>query len=141
MTSEKGALYSLTRETGATVPLTCLYLIALNAIVRYLILRISLAAATKEVIMIRSHSIVYMELSDYLNQKGFHCAYLNSCSLFNKLKTVSQMLHHTILKLHVLGLSETWVNEQIPDSLVTIEGYDLLMQVRSHMEAAKLQYC
>ena len=75
-----------------------------------------------------------MELSDHLNQKGFHCAHLNSRSLFNKLDIVSQMLHYTNLKLHILGISETWLNGQIIDNFVNIEGYDLLRLDRTWAE-------
>ena len=72
-----------------------------------------------------------MELSDHLNQKGFHCAHLNCRSLYSKLDVFEQLLHQNESKLHILGLSETWLHSNLPDNFLTIEGYKLLRSDRS----------
>ena len=77
-------------------------------------------------------SCTYMEsLNDVLNQKGFHCAHLNIHSLSNK----HDLLRHTVRncdnKLHVLGLSETWLNLQTPDTFVQIDNYVCIRKDRS----------
>ena len=66
-----------------------------------------------------------------LNQKGFHCAHLNIRSLSNK----HDLLRHTVRncdnKLHVLGLSETWLTLHIPDTFVQIDNYVCIRNDRS----------
>ena len=66
-----------------------------------------------------------MTLNEQLNQKGFHCAHLNCRSLYNKIDILGQLMSTTDRKLHVLGLSETWLTEQLPDNIVGIDGYEI----------------
>ena len=62
-------------------------------------------------------------LKDTLGKKGFHCAHLNIRSLTNKHDLLSQTVEGLNNSLHVLGLSETWLTNQIPDNLIEIKGY------------------
>ena len=68
-----------------------------------------------------------MTLNKEINQKGFHCAHLNCHSIYNKIEVISNLLTDSGSNLHVLGISETWLNELIPDNFVHLEGYDLVI--------------
>ena len=72
-----------------------------------------------------------MSLENQLNQKGFHCAHLNCRSMYNKFELLSHIIQDNNSKLHVLGLSETWLASSIPDSFINIEGYDIIRSDRS----------
>ena len=75
-----------------------------------------------------------MVLKDQVNQKGFHCAHLNCRSLYNKIDVINHLLQDIDQKLHVLGLSETWLSENMPDSFISIEGYDITRLDRTWLQ-------
>ena len=58
------------------------------------------------------------------SNKGLHLAHLNVRSLANKI----DLLRHLIFtsNLGILGLSETWLHEAIPDNMIDINGYTIL---------------
>ena len=62
-------------------------------------------------------------LKNDLSQKGFHCAHLNIRNLFNKHDVLKQTVEGWENNLHVLGLSETWLNHDIPNNFIDINGY------------------
>ena len=72
-----------------------------------------------------------MSVVDIVQQKGFHCAHMNIRSLFNKVDLVSQLVDDCKERLHVLGLSETWLSNGIPDDFVSIKGYQTIRLDRS----------
>ena len=65
-----------------------------------------------------------MSLEEITNNKGFHCAHLNSRSLLNKFEIIEQLVYECKSNLHVLGISETWLTDCIPDNFVAIQGYE-----------------
>ena len=67
-----------------------------------------------------------MSLKTQLSQKRFHCAHLNCRSINNKYDLLCQLMHDTNSELHILGLSESWLTDKIPDSFINIDGYDLI---------------
>ena len=62
-------------------------------------------------------------LRDLTSQKGSHCGHLNIRSLFNKHDVLRQAVENCNNNLHVLGLSETWLTDQIPDNFINFNGY------------------
>ena len=60
------------------------------------------------------------ELSLY---RGLNIVHLNVRSLFNKIDLCRTTLYNA--NIHVLGISETWLNNTIPTSLMNIPGYTL----------------
>ena len=72
-----------------------------------------------------------MTLKMQMEQKGFHCAHLNCRSIYNKIDLINHLVHETESRMHVLGLSETWLTNNIPDSFINIDGYDIIRLDRS----------
>ena len=72
-----------------------------------------------------------ISIVDFVKQKGFHCAHLNVRSLFNKFDLFTQMVEECNGLLHVLGLSETWLSNGIPDEYLNIKGYQLIRNDRT----------
>ena len=70
-------------------------------------------------------------LKEFVSQKGFHCAHLNVRSLTNKHDLLSQAVENCDNNLHVLGLSETWLTDQIPDNFVHINNFACIRNDRT----------
>ena len=60
------------------------------------------------------------ELNDIQNAKGIHFAHLNVRSLMNKWDTFKVQFNNS--NIHVLGLSETWLNDNIPSNLLKLSS-------------------
>ena len=54
-------------------------------------------------------------LNDIKNSKGLHIAHLNIRSLMNKWETFKIQLGDN--NLHIIGISESWLNDMIPSNL------------------------
>ena len=54
-------------------------------------------------------------LNEIKNSKGLHIAHLNIRSLMHKWETFKTQLGNT--NIHILGISETWLNDMIPSNL------------------------
>ena len=57
--------------------------------------------------------------------KGIHLIHMNVRSLGDIKKTDSLKLQIGRSKAHIIGISETWLNEAIPSSLMNVKGYNL----------------
>ena len=62
--------------------------------------------------------------------RGFHVAHLNIRSIFPK---IDIFRHYLTLNtgIHVIGISETWLNENLPTDLLSIAGYNFLRNDRN----------
>ena len=63
-------------------------------------------------------------LSDIKNAKGLHIAHLNTRSLMNKWDNLKANFMDS--GLHILTFSETWLHDQLPNSLIDL-GHDYLL--------------
>ena len=73
------------------------------------------------------------ELSDIKNSKGMHIAHLNVRSLMNKWDAFKAQFENSCV--HILGLSETWLNDKIPSSLFNLsKDYVLIRNDRNWSE-------
>ena len=54
-------------------------------------------------------------LNDIMNAKGMHIGHLNVRSMVNKWDLLKTQFSSS--NLHVLGFSETWLNEKLPSAL------------------------
>ena len=61
-----------------------------------------------------------------LNKSGLSLAHLNVCSILasNRLEMLRTQLE--LAQIDVIGISESWLNESIPDCLVDLKGYNLV---------------
>ena len=66
------------------------------------------------------------EIEDIKSLKGIRMIHLNTRSMFNKFDQIKE----TFLGFDVILLSETWLTPSIPDTAITIDGYNLVRQDR-----------
>ena len=66
-----------------------------------------------------------MSFDEIIKEQGFHCAHLNCRSLLSKFEVLDQLLINSGSNLHILGLSETWLTNSIPDSFLKVDGYEM----------------
>ena len=57
-------------------------------------------------------------LNDIKNTKGIHIAHLNVRSLMNKWETFKMQFADT--NMHIIGMSESWLNDLLPSNLFTL---------------------
>ena len=62
-------------------------------------------------------------LLDFKGVKGLHLIHGNIQSMYNKFDQLKQYLLDS--NITFLGLSETWLNERIPSSMLYVPGYKL----------------
>ena len=69
-----------------------------------------------------------------LGTKGFNLVHLNIRSLFckNKFEMFKQQL--TDSNIHVIGISESWLNNEIPSNIIQIKGYEVIRNDRNWSE-------
>ena len=60
--------------------------------------------------------------------KGFKIFFWNTRSLYNKLDPFKIILDNYMLQ--IFCMNETWSKEKIPDSLMSVKGYDVIRQDR-----------
>ena len=60
------------------------------------------------------------ELEEIQNSKGMHMAHLNICSLTNKWDNFELTFENK--NLQVLGLSETWLNDSLPNEMFELSN-------------------
>ena len=68
--------------------------------------------------------VTMYDLDDIDMAKGLHIAHLNVRSLVNKWDTIKAQFMSK--NLHVLGLSETWLNNKLPDNLFNLSSEFIL---------------
>ena len=74
------------------------------------------------------------DIDDVRMAKGLHMAHLNTRSLFNKWETFKAQFMSS--NLHFIGLSETWLNEKIPDNILNLSNeYTIVRNDRNWSEA------
>jgi hypothetical protein len=59
-------------------------------------------------------------------KEGLRIGHLNIHHAANKLTDISSLLLNQGKNFHLLGLSESWLNTNIPDQVLTIPGYDTI---------------
>ena len=64
-----------------------------------------------------------VDLHHIRDLKGISIAHINIRSLFGKLEEISRIL--TTGNICLLGISETWLNGSVPNSMINIPNYDL----------------
>ena len=67
------------------------------------------------------------ELDEIKSSKGMHMAHLNIRSLSNKWENFK--LQFSDKNLHVLGVSETWLNESLPNELFELSTNYILYRL------------
>jgi hypothetical protein len=80
----------------------------------------------------------HWEIPINLKQKGLNFVHLNVRSLIPKLTLVKRLLNET--KTAVLALSETLLDETVPDGEISVDGYSLLRQDRNRHGGGVLFY-
>ena len=80
---------------------------------------------------IRNISISAMyEIADIKNSKGIHIAHFNVRSLMNKWDVFKSQFGDS--NIHIMGLSETWLNDKIPSNILKLaDDYVLLRNDRN----------
>ena len=70
----------------------------------------------------------------HLNMKKnqINISMLNARSLYNKLPEVSHFLQTN--HIHIMAITETWLNKSIPDSVVNLPGYQPVFRRDRHTE-------
>lgn len=71
----------------------------------------------------------YIEIDELKNHKGFQIVHIYVRSLHHKVGTLENDFLNS--RVGVLGITETWLNENTPSSLVNIEGYYLIRNDRN----------
>ena len=72
-------------------------------------------------------------LNDIKNAKGIHIAHLNVRSLMNKWETFKAQFENS--NIHILGISESWLNDFLPSNLLTLSNdFNLLRNDRKWNE-------
>lgn len=69
------------------------------------------------------------DLPEELQKKGLHFIHINARSLIPKLSEIKLLLSKT--KAAVLAISESWLDETVPDNEVRIDGYSILRRDRN----------
>ena len=69
-------------------------------------------------------------MTEFKKQKGLKIVHLNIRSLFRK----KDSIEHDLLdgSTDILGLSETWLKEEVPDSMIKMSNYQLVRYDRQH---------
>lgn len=70
----------------------------------------------------------YISFEELKSYKGFQIVQLNVRSIYHKVGAISKELDES--RIGVLGITETWLNDSTPSSLVNIDGYVLLRNDR-----------
>ena len=60
---------------------------------------------------------------------SLHIGFFNICSLRNKVSEVGDLLER--YSIHVLAVAETWLDKDISDAEVAINGYSIMRKDRS----------
>ena len=58
------------------------------------------------------------------DKRGFHISHLNLQSINNKFDLLKIPIEQ--MKFHVFTFSESWLNERVPDSIIQVDGYNLV---------------
>ena len=58
------------------------------------------------------------------DKRGFHISHLNLQSINNKFDLLKIQIEQ--MKFHVFTFSESWLNERVPDSIIQVDGYNLV---------------
>ena len=76
---------------------------------------------------------------DKLGKKGINLVHLNIRSLYckNKFEMFKQQLIDS--NIHVIGISETWLKNELPSNIVQISGYDIIRNDRTWTEKGKVK--
>ena len=78
------------------------------------------------------------ELDDVRMAKGLHMVHLNIRSLVNKWDTFKVQFMSS--NLHFIGLSETWLNDKIPDNILNLSNeYALIRNDRNWNETDSIE--
>ena len=77
-------------------------------------------------------------LDKLMEAKGMHIAHLNARSIPNKWEMLKMNVMST--NLHILGISETWLNESLPDELYRLPNYHLLRNDRNWRDNNTARY-
>ena len=63
-------------------------------------------------------------MNNPFEQRGIHITHLNIWSLWNKFDVFREQLQHS--NIDCMTLSETWLNDNTPDNILTAPGYNLI---------------
>ena len=67
-----------------------------------------------------------LSLTEFKRQKGLKIVHLNVRSFFKKKDTIEHDLLDGEIDIGLLGLSETWLKEEIPSNMLNIQNYQLI---------------
>lgn len=72
----------------------------------------------------------YISLQDLNGLNGLQLIQINIRSLYHKLPS----LVHTLItpSMDIIGVTETWLNEQIPNNLIDIPGFSIVRNDRTY---------
>ena len=71
-----------------------------------------------------------MELIDHLQDRGLYIGHLNIRSIFPKIDILQHIVTGVSEKIGILGISETWLQPQMPDEFVELANYKLVRNDR-----------
>ena len=72
-----------------------------------------------------------MSLKDYFQDRGLYIGHLNIRSLFPKIDILQHMCTEIDNTIDVLGISESWLQPQLPDDMVGLFDYNLIRNDRN----------
>ena len=64
-------------------------------------------------------------------QRGFKMAFLNIVSLPKRFDEINFTMSNKLLDINIMSFGETRLNSTIPDSMIRIDGYDIIRKDRS----------
>ena len=73
---------------------------------------------------------IYTDVNNFLKSRGLKFFHQNVNGLFRKLESVKILLEDTNKNIHIFGISETHLNNNMSSSQLSIDGYDFIRKDR-----------
>ena len=68
---------------------------------------------------------------------GLNCFFVNARSLVNNFKIEDLQLYAADLNLHIIGIAETWLNDNIANSEVCLRGFTMYRRDRLNIKEGR----
>ena len=78
----------------------------------------------------RANVPLYLQLNSYLKNRGLKVLHLNVNGLLAKIDQIRLLLTKTGCNTHILQISESHLDDSVPDSLIDVYGYNIIRKDR-----------
>ena len=80
-----------------------------------------------------------MELDKFrqLVDNKFNCLFVNARSLINNLKIEDLQMYAVDYNLHIVGIAETWLQENVSDEEIYLKGFTLCRKDRNSFKPGR----